>query len=267
MLREPLLLRVSRPLEDRLIRAAADGLSPGVRCKFLSLADKDPVKTPEGIFISNYFEVDGDGGVYERICRVNHSCQPNCAHAFDAAASVGELRAVNEISAGEELYLTYIALSASLAERRRLLQEKYGFLCSCESCRKRDVLSDLRRTAIRQCDNDSSKAFEAIAATDASLTKRRNTRAQGLRRCAETLRLIAAESLESVEDTDARACSSMSYLLSGNPELQAQWIALSVARFAVGGCAKETQQLKAELSKSILMSSAELLPIHFDVTD
>lgn len=77
-------------------------------------------------------------GLYPIVSKMNHSCQPNTAIFFEGIrAKTVSLRPLRQ---HEELTITYIELAQSTNSRRKLLKERYGFLCDCIRCK--DTESD-----------------------------------------------------------------------------------------------------------------------------
>jgi len=104
-------------------------------------------KTPGGILRSNCF--DGvrpwTAVLFERLCRMNHACEPNTSRDFGDHDNVAFVRAVCPIAAGEELTTSYLAADGhvlSVHARREKLHAKYGFWCQCVLC-QRELLSEL----------------------------------------------------------------------------------------------------------------------------
>jgi hypothetical protein len=62
----------------------------------------------------------------------NHSCRPN-AEFYNVGTSL-RARSVRPVRAGEEVSVSYVPLTQSLAERRRGLSSQYNFTCTCERC-------------------------------------------------------------------------------------------------------------------------------------
>lgn len=62
-----------------------------------------------------------------------HSCCPNVHYDFDKASLSLQLRALQDIKAGEQLFTTYCTLLDSAAARASELAP-YGIKCSCGSC-------------------------------------------------------------------------------------------------------------------------------------
>ncbi|KAL5496874.1 hypothetical protein EMCRGX_G013245 [Ephydatia muelleri] len=75
-------------------------------------------------------------GIYKSCTMMNHSCEPNCAWSFDGKAMV--IHAVTDISADEQLFISYIALVESCSHRRACLLDHYAFECTCVRCRREE---------------------------------------------------------------------------------------------------------------------------------
>lgn len=74
---------------------------------FLSLYNKDAggPHPLAGIFDTNSFPLGGaaEGAVYPTVCRLNHSCRPNCMASWNATLRWQTVHAVRRIEEGEEL--------------------------------------------------------------------------------------------------------------------------------------------------------------------
>jgi hypothetical protein len=77
---------------------------------------------------------DGRGGVFALFSRLNHSCDANCAFAFDGVAM--RVTTVRAVGVGEELTINYRPndLASSLLERQVQLLRAFEFLCQCRLC-------------------------------------------------------------------------------------------------------------------------------------
>ncbi|KAI1303556.1 SET and MYND domain-containing protein 4 [Halotydeus destructor] len=66
---------------------------------------------------------------------INHSCKPNCVISFFRGNQI-VLRAVQDISAGEEITVSYGPTwkSRAVLERKLYLKSNYGFDCDCSAC-------------------------------------------------------------------------------------------------------------------------------------
>jgi SET domain len=70
------------------------------------------------------------------IALLNHSCNPNAAIVFDR--NVASVRSIRDISAGEQVTISYVDNTHKRAIRRKELREKYFFDCRCEGCEPPD---------------------------------------------------------------------------------------------------------------------------------
>jgi hypothetical protein len=64
---------------------------------------------------------------------VNHSCGPSAAKVTGTGFNV-ELRALRDLSAGEEVTISYVPLCEPLAGRCALLRHHFNFSCACHRC-------------------------------------------------------------------------------------------------------------------------------------
>eukprot|EP00879_Flechtneria_rotunda_P016441 GHRR01017205.1.p1 GENE.GHRR01017205.1~~GHRR01017205.1.p1 ORF type:complete len:287 (+),score=106.75 GHRR01017205.1:102-863(+) len=71
---------------------------------------------------------------------VNHSCLPNTVHYVVGHALV--VRAVEDVSKASELTASYLGREefAPVGARQAVLQERFGFSCSCQRCRREQQL-------------------------------------------------------------------------------------------------------------------------------
>jgi len=79
----------------------------------------------------------GSQALFVKGSRLNHSCQPNTEWQIHAApVPMLSLRTKQNVKKGEELTIDYIRELPDLEqkERRKLLQQDYGFLCMCSRC-------------------------------------------------------------------------------------------------------------------------------------
>lgn len=65
---------------------------------------------------------------------INHSCQPNVTWNFEGR----ELRVITTcgLSAGDEIYFSYMDDLGDYHRRRRLLTERWGIICACPLCKE-----------------------------------------------------------------------------------------------------------------------------------
>ncbi|XP_055056229.1 histone-lysine N-methyltransferase SMYD1a [Misgurnus anguillicaudatus] len=98
-------------------------------------------------------------GLFPNLCLVNHNCWPNCTvvlnHGNQTALDTAfhsdrriELRALGNISTGEELTVSYVDFLNVSKDRQRLLKQQYYFDCSCDHCAHGD--KDDLMTAVKE---------------------------------------------------------------------------------------------------------------------
>uniref|UniRef100_A0A672GH76 [histone H3]-lysine(4) N-trimethyltransferase n=1 Tax=Salarias fasciatus TaxID=181472 RepID=A0A672GH76_SALFA len=75
-------------------------------------------------------------GLYPSLSLLNHDCRPNCVMVFEGAKL--QLRAVQDISAEEELTISYIETLSLTEERQKQLADQYHFNCQCRRCQTHD---------------------------------------------------------------------------------------------------------------------------------
>ena len=75
-----------------------------------------------------------------------------------------ELRAMRNIKEGDEITITYAGVREPRAERQKLLQEGYGFTCTCSSC-------SLGPTASKEDDKERCLINEYLTAGNESFNK------------------------------------------------------------------------------------------------
>ena len=64
---------------------------------------------------------------------VQHSCAPTAAKVTGSSFNV-ELRALRDLTAGEEVTISYIPLCEPLASRNAILEHHFAFKCACSRC-------------------------------------------------------------------------------------------------------------------------------------
>ncbi|KAG7483489.1 N-lysine methyltransferase SMYD2-A-like [Solea senegalensis] len=70
--------------------------------------------------------------VFPDVALMNHSCSPNVIVTYKG--TVAEVRAVQEINPGEEIFNSYIDLLYPTEDRKERLLESYFFVCQCTEC-------------------------------------------------------------------------------------------------------------------------------------
>ncbi|KAK4745202.1 hypothetical protein SAY87_011514 [Trapa incisa] len=99
-------------------------------------------------------------GLYPVISIINHSCLPNAVLVFEETAAV--VRAVQYISSGSEVSISYIETAGSTITRQKALKEQYFFTCSCPRCENVGKFNDLHESAVLEgyrCRDDSCTGF------------------------------------------------------------------------------------------------------------
>ena len=178
---------------ERDIAATLKTLSKDEQRQFLSLHNNFPGKQPfNGIVRTNALPCGSAasvGGVYLKICRINHSCIPNAHNSWNSDTDCEAIHAIRFIKAGEEITISYDKGGPS-DSRRPFLKSAFGFDCSCSLCNLPLVdlqASDSRRKQIQLLD-------EAIGDT-----KRVMTRPYGsLADCHSLLQVLEEEYKDSV---------------------------------------------------------------------
>ncbi|KAJ8356700.1 hypothetical protein SKAU_G00194940 [Synaphobranchus kaupii] len=70
--------------------------------------------------------------VFPDVALMNHSCCPNVIVTYKGI--VAEVRAVQEINPGEEVFTSYIDLLYPTEDRNERLKDSYFFTCDCKEC-------------------------------------------------------------------------------------------------------------------------------------
>ena len=91
----------------------------------------------------------GSQALFVKASRLNHSCQPNAEWQIELGQTgrrvpTLSLRTKQTVKKGEELTIDYIRELPNLeqSERRKLLQQDYGFLCTCVRCSAADAFHE-----------------------------------------------------------------------------------------------------------------------------
>uniref|UniRef100_A0A8D2JFT8 N-lysine methyltransferase SMYD2 n=1 Tax=Sciurus vulgaris TaxID=55149 RepID=A0A8D2JFT8_SCIVU len=93
--------------------------------------------------------------IFPDVALMNHSCCPNVIVTYKG--TLAEVRAVQEISPGEEVFTSYIDLLYPTEDRNDRLRDSYFFTCECQECTTKE---DTAKVEIRKL-SDPPKA-EAI---------------------------------------------------------------------------------------------------------
>ncbi|ELK23292.1 N-lysine methyltransferase SMYD2 [Myotis davidii] len=94
--------------------------------------------------------------IFPDVALMNHSCCPNVIVTYKG--TLAEVRAVQEIGPGDEVFTSYIDLLYPTEDRNDRLRDSYFFTCECQECTTKD--KDKAKVKIRKL-NDPPKA-EAI---------------------------------------------------------------------------------------------------------
>ncbi|KAI5939748.1 N-lysine methyltransferase SMYD2 [Manis javanica] len=94
--------------------------------------------------------------IFPDVALMNHSCCPNVIVTYKG--TLAEVRAVQEIHPGEEVFTSYIDLLYPTEDRNDRLRDSYFFTCECQECTTKD--KDKAKVEIRKL-SDPPKA-EAI---------------------------------------------------------------------------------------------------------
>ncbi|TGO33657.1 hypothetical protein BHYA_0233g00040 [Botrytis hyacinthi] len=78
--------------------------------------------------------------VYDKACRINHACIPNCSHAFNSEHSVS-IRAMQNIRKGEEITINY-GVYGPTSFRKSNIAERWRFNCTCNACLKKKFVPE-----------------------------------------------------------------------------------------------------------------------------
>ena len=98
--------------------------------------------TELGIWRTNNFALGrsnnkSKNGIFPNLSRFNHSCVPSAEFRWNEKLYRQEIRAIREISPGEEITLCYFTLEVmgqSKKDRQEYLESHYGFICACQAC-------------------------------------------------------------------------------------------------------------------------------------
>ncbi|XP_046711301.1 N-lysine methyltransferase SMYD2-A isoform X2 [Silurus meridionalis] len=84
--------------------------------------------------------------VFPDVALMNHSCSPNVIVTYKGTGA--EVRAVQKISPGEEIFNSYIDLLYPTEDRMERLKDSYFFTCDCTECTTKS--KDKAKMEIRQ---------------------------------------------------------------------------------------------------------------------
>ena len=153
---------------ERFLATRLKDMSRESQRQFLSLHNNFPGKSPfSGIFKTNALPCGSGspvGGVYPTICLINHSCMPNAHNNWNSAEEHETIHAIRSIERGDEITISYDHGGAS-SERQALLQNSFGFSCTCSGCTLPPSslqASDNRRRQIQNLDEAIGDPFRMM---------------------------------------------------------------------------------------------------------
>ncbi|TGJ82107.1 hypothetical protein E0Z10_g6675 [Xylaria hypoxylon] len=164
---KPLLIirNTSPELLHRDVASKLKSLSKEEQRQFLSLHNNFPGRHAfAGIVKTNALPCGPGaiiGGIFPKICRINHSCFSNCHNSWNDETQQETIHAIKDILAGEEITISYDH-SGPASVRQAHLQPNFGFNCQCELCTlppEELQASDNRRGLIQQLDEQVGDAF------------------------------------------------------------------------------------------------------------
>ncbi|XP_062323249.1 N-lysine methyltransferase SMYD2-B [Osmerus eperlanus] len=84
--------------------------------------------------------------IYPDVALINHSCSPNVIVTYKGTTA--EIRAVQDMSTGDEVLISYIDLLYPTEDRNDRLRDCYFFTCDCKECKSK--AGDKLRLKVRQ---------------------------------------------------------------------------------------------------------------------
>ncbi|GIQ82636.1 hypothetical protein KIPB_003805 [Kipferlia bialata] len=137
--------------------------------EFWSLRDREQVpggpKTVQGIMATTSFACEEAAAIpppyHSAILltgsRFNHSCDPNVTRYWDSTKNVMVFHASRDIDAGEQLFVSYLPISDTYADRKARI-DRYHFECKCRHCTAspeeraaRDHIAQLNKDMTASC--------------------------------------------------------------------------------------------------------------------
>ena len=118
-----------------------DALNEYQRQAFLSMHNLHPYGNAAeqylGIVRTNGLPIESNGseaGLFLEACRINHACDNNAQKTWNANIKRHTVHALRDIYEGEEITIYYLGIHRSREARNKVLQAKFGFICSCRLC-------------------------------------------------------------------------------------------------------------------------------------
>lgn len=113
-------------------------------------------------FSGQFLNVEGSG-LYLRQSKINHSCRPNCEIQFPFSNHTVQVTALQRISPGDEICISYLdecALARSRHSRQKILLENYLFRCQCAKCITELGEQEDRTSSEEEDDDDDDNDME-----------------------------------------------------------------------------------------------------------
>jgi hypothetical protein len=132
---------------DRKLTHIIENLCAEDKARFYSLSDKhtndgeeatirgivDTNGLPQGDATEDF--IPSLAGMYELICRMNHSCVPNVHHQWNPVRGMQQLYAIRDIRNGDEITTCYFDTPGlTREERQEKTKLKWRFSCTCRWC-------------------------------------------------------------------------------------------------------------------------------------
>lgn len=107
-----------------------------------------------------------EGGIFLEASRINHSCKHNAQNTWNSELGQITIHAIRDVEAGEEITISYLAVSATYVAAQAQLRSVFGFTCACERCSlpeaERDR-SDVRLQRISYLEEQLGDGFGILA--------------------------------------------------------------------------------------------------------
>jgi hypothetical protein len=108
------------------------------------------------------------GHVFLLGSRFNHSCIPNINFAYNPDLDKETFHAVRNITAGEELTITYIDGMNRTRKQRQVELDKRGFICDCPACENTKEGETREKKRAQMLDLDQALAIQMRLRTSAA---------------------------------------------------------------------------------------------------
>jgi hypothetical protein len=104
---------------------------------FLSLHNAHGGKYSDflGIVKTNMMPLGADsptGGIFLEASRINHTCNPNAQNMWNENLNKITIHSIKDIEEGEEITVSYLAVSANYQNRQKKLKGSFSIDCTCK---------------------------------------------------------------------------------------------------------------------------------------